>query len=217
MAMKTMMAAAALVLAIGCGSGSGGSTTGSASFTGTVRGQSFSPKETLSTDATIPTSQGAANVGAVILTDQANTCSHAGANSEAKGSKYFVIALGELLINGSDLSIIKPKGPGNFGVYSLASGGFPPSKLAIVVSETTGNDCKDTAALEAVGTGGTVRVTSISNGSYAGDFDITLTEGDGNGDPKSGGSTDHVTGTFSAAGCASLGALVSTTRSTTCL
>ena len=215
MAMKTMMAAAALALAIGCGGG--GSTAGSASFTGTVRGQSFSPKETLSADATINTSAGSASVGAIILTDQTSTCSHAGANSESKNSKYFVIALGELQVTGSSVAIVKPTGPGNFGVYATSSGGLPPSKLAIVVSETSGADCKDTASLEAVGTGGTVRVTSISNGAYSGDFNITLTEGNGNGDPKSGGATDTVSGTFTAAACPSLGALVATTRNTTCL
>ena len=214
MSMKTVLAAAGLLLSIACGGG--GSANGSATFTGTVRGQSLSPKEVLSANATIPTSAGSASVGAIIMTSQTNTCSNAAASKEAKNSQYFVIALGELKIDGGNVTIIAPTGPGDFVVYAGGST-TPAAKLAIIVSERTGGDCKDDAGQEAVGTAGTVRVTSISNGAYSGTFDITLTKGDGSGNAVSGGSTDHVTGSFTAASCASLGALVSTTRATTCI
>jgi len=200
------------LLAIGCG----GSESAAASFTGTVRGQTFAPKEALSTNATVVTSAGSGDVAAVVITSEANTCASASANQQVKGSQYLVMLIGQIdIVTGK---IVPPSGPGEF-TATYAGGPIPPSlKAAVVFAETTDATCKDQASTEAAATAGTVRLTAVGNGTYSGVFNLTLTEADGSGNPVKNGSIDNVSGTFTSTSCPGLAPLLTLTRAgVTCM
>ncbi len=191
-----------IVLALAAACSSGGS--GSASFTGTVRGQTFSPKDAISANTTISTASGPANVAAIVLVNQTGLCGDVNQNKEPKNSQYFAITLG--VLQGG--AFVTPTATGDFAVYS-GSGSPSSSNIAIVGSRTTDAQCKYIASYDAMGASGTVHLSSISNGAYSGAFDVNV--------QGSSGAADHVTGTFSASNCAILGTLISSNASTTCI
>jgi hypothetical protein len=209
MSIKSIFAAAALAaLGAACG---GGSSGGSATFTGNVRGQPLTPKDAISTNATIQTQSGPANVVAVVITNQTGLCANVTANKEAKNSQYFVVTLGVL---DSSFAINAPTATGTFSVYSGV--GRPSSaNLAIVVASTTDATCKDDTVHSATGITGSVVLSAINGKNYTGTFDLNVSATDANGQPT--GTADHVTGSFSSVDCPGLSALVAQTRNTTCI
>jgi hypothetical protein len=206
-----LLAEALLVCASANSIACGGGSSSTASFSGTVRGQTFQPKDAISTNATIQTPTGPASVGAIVLTNQSGVCADAAANNEPKNSMYFLIFLG--VLNPSAGTISAPTAAGDFSVY--ARSGLPPANLAVIVSSTTDAACHDIANYDATGISGTVHLTSLSNGNYTGTFDVNVQQVDSNGTPV--GTPDRVTGSFNASNCAGLSALISTTRTTTCI
>jgi hypothetical protein len=216
MSMKSAMAvSAAALFAAACGGSS--SNNGSGTITGTVRGATIKVNEVLSTNATVTVSGTSAAVGAIILTSATNTCSNAAANKETKSAQYFVMALTELSLDSQgNPKFNAPTGPGDYCVYS-GSGAPCGTKLAIVLSQTTDATCQEDTSLLGLGSAGTVRVTAITNGAYTGTFTIDMYPPNAQGNPDTTKTKETVTGSFSAVSCAGLGALVSTTRNTTCI
>jgi hypothetical protein len=204
-----LLAEALLVCASANSIACGGGSSSPASFSGTVRGQTFQPKDAISTNATIQTPSG--SVGAIVLTNQSGVCADAAANNEPKNSMYFIILLG--VLNTSSGTISAPTAAGDFSVY--ARSGLPPANLAVIVSSTTDAACHDIANYDANGISGTVHLTSLSNGNYTGTFDVIVQQVDSSGTPV--GTPDRVAGSFTASSCAGLSALISTTRTTTCI
>jgi hypothetical protein len=213
MSMKSMLGAAGLTLAVACGGGGGSSVV----FNGTIRGQTITPKEAVSANATVATPQGAADVAGIVLSNQTNTCSNAGANKEPKNSQYFVILLG--VLNLQTAKITAPSKPDTFTVWDPVHGGSIPSSanVALVYSEVTDAQCHIQATTEAIGVTGQVRIKAIDNSAYSGEFDVTLTDGDGTGTSVPGRPTYRATGSFSAQACQSIGELIKTQRSTQCI
>jgi hypothetical protein len=205
-------AAAAALLGAACGdSGSSGSVT----FTGTVRSQTFAPKEAISTQATITTSSGQAQVAAIIFDNKGGVCTLAASNKEPGSSQYLVLALGNLNIDSSgNVTITAPTAAGDYSVWSQASGTVPAAHLALVFAQTTDAQCKDVASGDAGGINGTVHLTGVNSGAYTGTFDINTAQQDASGNAV--GTPEHATGSFSSTACASLGAYVSTQRNTVC-
>lgn len=212
MSMKPTFAALGFLLAVGCGGGGGSSV----SFSGTIRGQNISPKEALSANATVTVGTTTANVGGIVFSSQPNTCANAGANKEPKNSQYFVILLG--VLNLQNAQITAPTKPDTFTVYDPVHGpAIPPVNLALVFSEVTDNQCGLQASAEAIGVGGQVRIKSMDNNAYSGDFNITLVDGDGNTNSIPGTGPYTASGSFSAVACQSIGELIKTQRSTQCI
>ncbi len=198
-------------LGLSCGGGLG---SGTASLSGTVRGEAQTPKGAVSSTATIETTVGPANVAVVVLSNPGGLCAEVSANREPKSAQYLLLFLGVLSAqDGGAATIIAPTAGGDFAVYSGV--GQPAStSLAIVLAQTTDAACHDQTALDATGISGTVHVSNLGKG-IAGSLDVMLAAGvDGNGQPTS--ALEHLTGSFSASDCPGLGALVSATRTTQC-
>ncbi len=163
--MNRFAIAAAVVGIVGCGGGSG-----SGSFT--IRGQSFSPAETISTVQT----NSSTSVGVVIFSGRSGICALAASNTNPKNTKGLIIVLS----NNGAAPIA--------GAYTVTTT-FSAGKIAIAQFVSYDNTCNDITAQEANGASGTVTLTSVSGNALAGTFDITLD------------SCDHITGGFTGTGC----------------
>jgi hypothetical protein len=187
------------LLVAACGGGSGGSAT----FNGTLHGQSFTAKDAISSATTIQTASGPANVAAIAVTNQSGLCGYVSKNQEPRNSTYFLIFLG--VLNNGAFSV--PTSAADFTVYA-GSGAPASNNVAIVVASTTDASCHDISADDATGTTGVVHLTGVSGQAFKGSFDLTVAGSYG---------SDHVTGTFNASACSGLGTLISTNTSTTCI
>jgi hypothetical protein len=171
-------------------------SNGLSGFTGTVHGQSFSPTEAIS-NAT-PVSAGSANTAAVILISNASgSCTDAAADRQPKNTTSMLITLADVnLTTGATAAPIAP------GVYTVSPG--RALRSAIVVFETTDASCQAISSQSASAASGTVSLNSVSDGAYAGRFDLMMD------------SSDHVTGTFNAVTCAGISTLFSSDTAPTC-
>lgn len=206
---RTILAASALCLAsLACG---GGSSSGSATFSGNVRGQSFKPAEAISQQVTISSSGSPTTVDAIVITNNGGLCQKLTGNQEPKNSQYLILFLGD--VNQTSGAITAPATTGTFTVYTGAGGTAPPAHIALVLYSATDAACKDTTSTS--GVSGTVTLTGIDNGSYAGSFDVTVQSQDAAG--AAVGAPEHVTGSFGAKSCSGLSSLASQNRTTTCI
>ena len=173
---------AAMCLAVACGG------SGSSEVAGTVRGQAFTPTETIS---------GASSTTAyILLANAASLCADATANKEPKNTESVLITLQDV-----NLANNATTAPSATGTYTL-SGSAP--HFAAVQFTTTDASCAGIAAKSAAGATGTVTLTTASAGQYAGSIDVVFD------------STDHLTGNFSATACAGLPALFEGSTPPTC-
>jgi hypothetical protein len=189
---------------------SGGASVNS-SVSGTIRGQAQKVNDAQSSPATLSSTSGNLSVAAIVLTSQSGLCANAGASKEAKSSQYFIILLAD--VNPTSFAFSPPTAPGDYTVWTQT--GLPPSKVAIIAALTTDATCKDDVAHDSSGISGTVKLTAVNNGAYKGTFTATMQGTDAQGKPIAG-TTDSVSGSFDTPSCASLGVLVSSTRTTTC-
>ena len=173
--MRRLILSLAAALLAGCGSDSGGSPIGTASFSGTVHGQPFSPKDALSGSTS---TGGGHSASVLVITDRAGLCSLPGATP--KNGRAMVVLLSD--------NNATPTAAGTFQVTGILSSN-PPPKVAYVLFFVYDNTCNDVSAQEASGASGTVTLTQPGN-ALAGSFDFTFDSG------------DHVTGTFAAGACA---------------
>jgi len=74
--------------------------------------------------------------------------------------------------------------------------------MAFVAFVTQDATCQEVSAQSATGATGTVTLTSVNNGAYAGSFDVVMDSG------------DHVTGSFNAANCAGINAVFGSSTAT---
>jgi hypothetical protein len=183
------------VLAAACGGGS--SSSGINTFNGTIHGQSFSPTESISN--TVLVAAGTGNTaGVVVMSNATGTCADVTANKQPKNITVMIIALED--VNITTGAFTAPTAPGTYTV-SVS----PQAKLALVNFVVTDANCKAISSQSATSASGTVTITSVSNGTYEGTYDITMN------------SNDHVTGSFSASACAGISpAFVSGNANPTC-
>lgn len=189
----------------------GGLSTG-ATLTGTVRGQALKPADAVSSPTTVQISIGTASVAAIVLSSAPALCKDVAARQEPHSSQYFVILLGD--VNQGSFAVTAPTQPGDFTVFAGSTATLPPAHVAVVEYQQTDAACATVTGTTADGVSGNVHLTSVSKGAYQGTFDVTLQHKEGG---AAVGDADHVTGSFNTALCDGLGALVSTTRTTTCL
>ena len=210
--------AVTVIAALAGACGGSNNTSGSATFTGTVKGQSFTPKEAQSTTGTVTLSATTQPVQAasIVITDQAGLCANVGANKEKAGSHYLVILLAQITQISPTVVTVAATTPGDYAIFSTV--GTPSAaNFSVVFGQTTDASCKDVAANDALGVSGTVHLTSASNGVYAGSYDVMLAAIDATtGSPVSGGTNEHVTGTFNTSSCAGLAPFIKIQRTFTC-
>lgn len=185
MNLRNALAAAAAVC-FACGGGVG------VSVNGTVKGQSLKPADTVSAPVTVtvPKPGGGtttATVAGVVISDVSGLCAKASSNTTPKSAHF--LFLGAADVNPTSFQITAAS---SAGTYSIYGGGAPPAKVAEVVFYSYDATCTQIASQSATATSGTVILTSVNNGSYSGNFDVTFDSG------------DHVTGSFSASNCANL-------------
>ncbi len=209
------IAAALAAVASACGGSSGPSV--SATFVGTTHGQNLAPKDAQSTTGTITVSPSLQpiNAAAIVITDQPSLCSNISAAKEPKSSHYLVLLATQLSVVGGNLTTTVATQPGDYAIYST-TGTPSTANFSVAFFQTTDATCKDVVASDAVGVSGNLHITSVTNGAYAGTYDVMLAAVDANHSPVSGSAQEHVTGTFNTAACASLGGFVSLTRTDAC-
>ena len=189
--MSRMRAACVLLVAVAaCGGGSG---SAGATFSGAVKGQTLSPKDSISSPATVllPIG-GTAGVAAIVLGDDGALCTKVTANTEPRNGKALILLLADVNPN---LIASAPAGTGTFTVYDFSAGlagGLPPAHAAVVSFGVDDASCVQDDTKSATGKSGSVTLTRNSGGSYAGSYEVTFDSG------------DHVTGTFGTTACPGL-------------
>jgi hypothetical protein len=180
-----------ILAALGCGGGSSNPNT----FNGLVHGQPMTPADAVSSPAHVSVNGIAADVAAVALTNVANVCSKVTANMEPRNGKALLILLADVSV----FAVTAPTAPGTFNVYDPSSGGIPPAHLAVVSFGVDDASCTLIPGQSAVATSGAVRLTSISNGSYAGTYSVQFDTG------------EQVSGEFHATSCPGLATYLGST------
>ena len=182
------MPAIVIAACAACGGGSGGGSNGSASVSGTIGGQSMTPRDAISKVVHV----GSDSAGFILVTNADSTCAKLNAHQQPKNVQVLGIELG---IQGSS-GAGAPPGPGIFPVYSSTDARGVVGPVAIAAFASGDATCNPSASFEAV-TGGAVTLTRVDANGYAGTFDLTFSGGAG-----------HVTGSFSTTQCAILGTTV---------
>ena len=188
---------AGIALAVCAACGGGGSptfATGSASVTGTIGGQSMTPRDAISTVLNLG---GGNTVGSIVISTADNACAKINAHQVAKNVQVVSIGLGIQ----SATSVVAPAGPGVFKVYSPNDLATATGAAAAVLFVSSDALCHLSNRFDVV-TAGNVTLTRVDTSGYAGTFDLTFVGG------------SQVTGSFTTATCAPLG---TTTGVPTCV
>lgn len=180
-----LMTASAMLVVLSCGGG-GGPASGSATFSGSIAGQSLVPRDATAGILSF-SANGVPGQAAVIgITSAAGFCSLVSAGKEPRSTQYLVISAFRLQPN---YSAAPPPSPGTYNV------GAPTLENAVALFAATDANCQLVPASQAAATSGSITFTSVG-GRYAGSYDLTF------------GFGEHVTGAFDApvcAGAASIG------------
>jgi hypothetical protein len=185
--MKQLVLCGSLVCAMAC---SGGGSPGSIS--GTIHGQSFPVSDAISATVTL---QGGSSAAEIILADMSGLCADLSADQQPKNIK----GAGIVVANASATMLSAPTAPGTFVVAATTGG------TAIWNAFVDDANCQNVTADSAMGTSGTVTITSINNNAISGHFDVVLDSG------------DHVTGSFSPEACPAIQTALNTTTPPACI
>ncbi len=181
-----------LALALAACSSSGPS----ASISGTIRGQTYSPKDAISAVGNIQEQGYTVQVGGIMLANPTGVCALVGSGKEPKNMQALLLALAE--ISGS--SYVAPILPGDFTIYAGSASGSLPPRLAMAFAFTTDASCQMEDAHVASGLSGTVHLSKVNtDGTYEGTFDMQMAQTDSNGNPTT--TPEHVTGSFKTSSC----------------
>jgi hypothetical protein len=172
-----------LLAAAACGNG------GSATFNGTVHGQAMTPRDYISSPATVRFASGTAPAAAIVISDAGTACTMLAANQQPKSSRSLAIYLSDVDQNSGVFGV--PSGVGAYTVFTVGSGP-PPAHFAVASFRVDDAACNPIAAQSATAVAGTVALTAIADGAYAGTYDLSFDSG------------DRVTGTFNTAVCRAL-------------
>jgi len=171
-----LMSASVLLAALSCGGG--GPTVGSATSTGSIRGQSLAPRDATAGTVAFSANGVAGRVALIAITSAPGICSMLAGGKEPRSTQYLVLAAFRLQ---PDYSPVPPPSPGTYPVGALTI------ENAVARFAATDANCQ----LVGLGTGatdGSITFTSVGN-RYAGSYDLTFESG------------DRVTGTFDAPVC----------------
>lgn len=196
--MRKLLFGAVLSIVTACGGGSSGpGGTGSASVSGQLRGQTLAPKDAISVTSTLQSGGATQGFGAVAISNASGLCSAAAANRDIKSTPFLILVLEEISGN----SAVAPTGPGDFQVNGTA-------KVGTAIAFTNDAACSHIAQYDAVSVAGVIHLTGISSGAYSGTFDLQMQGNDG--------TTDHITGSFSASACPAAAAIILSQQGSVC-
>ena len=182
-----------ILVAAGCTSNADGSISGQ------PPGGGFEITDTIS--ATVTTSDGtgdSSSVGRIVMASTADLCSDAGASIDRKGEHYITIGLS----NVASGVRTAPTAPGTYTIYPNT--GSEPAKSASFEVGAFDNTCQLVDTDYGSGQSGTVTLTSVSGGVYAGSYDVVLNTG------------GHVTGSFAPTACPQLATAAATDAQHSC-
>jgi len=170
-----------------CGGGGGNSLT--------IQGQSFSAKDTISGSGSVGGSD-TNTAGLVLMTSVSGACADLSASKQPKDSASLFFMLTD--VNPTTFATSAPNAPGTYTISGSAA------KSVAVSFQTWDVSCNRVSSASSDGATGTVNLTGVNNGAYAGDFDVIFESG------------DHVTGSFDGTACAAMSAMVEGTILFTC-
>lgn len=174
----------ALLLAAACGS-----TGATATFDGTIHGQSIQPKDAVSSPATVAFASGSLPVAVIVIGDVPQLCGKINADVEPKSSHLLLLFLADS--NSSSGAIQPAGGTGVFPVFTLGSGS-PPPHFSFAEFGVNDDLCRQIDADSAKSVSGSVTLSANGGGAYTGTYDITFDSG------------DRVTGSFHTTTCQGL-------------
>jgi hypothetical protein len=178
-------ALAVLLLAAAC---SGGGSS-SATFNGSVHGQTLTPSQSISSPATVSLASGNAPVAAIMLSDSPSLCGKLGLNQAPQSARVLLIFLSD--VNAATGAIQVPAGTATYTVFVVSSGN-PSAHFAVASFGVNDSACHQIAAQSAAAISGTVTLTGNAGGTYMGTYDLSFDSG------------DRVTGSFDTAVCQSV-------------
>lgn len=159
------------------------------SGSGRPPGGTFDAADAIS--ATVTTDDGTgetSSVARITLASTSNLCADVSASPviDRKGQHFVQIELRDV----SGATRTAPTSPGVYTIYPNT--GEEPAKAASLTVGVLDDECQVIDDMSASGQSGTVMLTSVSAGVYAGSYDVVLNTG------------DHITGTFQPAACPQL-------------
>jgi hypothetical protein len=169
--------------AAGCTSSADGSIAGQ------PPGGGFEITDMISATVTMSDGTGdSSSTARIVMSSTASLCSDAGASPaiDRKGEHYVTIGLSD--VSGGIRTA--PTAPGTYTIYPNT--GSEPAKSASFEVGAFDNTCQLVDEDAGSGQSGTVTLTSVTGGVYAGSYDVMLNTG------------DHVTGSFAPTACPQL-------------
>src|SRR3954465_12397330 len=160
--------ALSVIVAAGCG----GSTDGG--VTGDPPGGDFDVADQISATVTMSDGNGDSSSEAqIMLASTSNLCGDASASPaiDRKGQRFMTIELRD--VSGSTKTA--PTAPGTYTIYPNT--GSEPAKSASLTVGGFDQTCQWNDDVAASAQSGTVTLTSVAAGVYAGTFDVTLNTG----------------------------------------
>ena len=184
-----------LIAAAGCTSSAGGAVTGQ------PPGGTFQTADTISAAVTVSDGAGGTTSSAqIVLASTPHLCSDAGASPPIDRKLQRFITLDLRDVTGS--SRTAPAAPGTYTIYPDT--GSEPPKSASLATGSLDATCQPADADAASAQSGTVTLTSVTGGAFAGSFDVVLNTG------------GHLSGSFDPEPCPQLAAAVTSTDPHSC-
>jgi len=164
---------------VGCGGGDSSKSPGSATFGGSVRGNSFTPRDAISGVVSFNTNGVHGQTAFIAITSAPALCSGLTADKQPRSSEYLFLAPFKVQ---PDFSAIPPPSPGTYQVGALTI------ENGAALFSTTDASCGVVAANTLAASSGTITLTAVGT-RYTGSYQLFFDSG------------DSVSGTFDAPVC----------------
>jgi len=171
-----------VALLLACAACRGGKSSKPASVNGTIGGQPMDAQDSTSNIYSFD----ADSEGLVYIMNVASSCAMLTAGNQPSNAKVIAIQIAVKSATG----ISAPSAVGTYPMYTAANVGGANGNVALARYQTSDATCNPTSDIEA--SSGSVTLTRVDATIYAGNFDMTFSNG------------DHVTGSFNANRCDAL-------------
>jgi hypothetical protein len=179
----------ALAAIVGCSSSSASSSPGDVN--GTIRGNAYLVAGAFSATVT----RGLfGDEGVIVMSNSTDLCMPPDVRSLHPGEQFLQIELEDA----KSPTGTAPAAPGTYTAFKPGGQAPPPTgqppvaKEALLFTSSLDAQCAENANAQATAVSGSVTLTAVVGGVYAGTFDVTLDSG------------DHITGSFNPTMCAQL-------------
>jgi hypothetical protein len=177
-----------LAALVACTSSS--ASDGPDAITGTIRGNPYPVAESIS--ATLSSNRGSRAV--IVLSSASDTCTPADAQIAHPGETTLIVMAFDVT---GTTTTAAPGAPGTYPIVDVTSQVPPGPRLAFAYTSRLDANCGNPADAQTGSVSGSLVLTDVHDGVYAGTFDIVLD------------SADHITGEFHPTACRTLPAIFS--------